>query len=113
MERVIFFRKAIKSAMIEYAAYLEGANMPKVRYQLIEDTKNNTYQLLAIGWENNNRIYYVIFHADIINDHIWIQEDNTEEGFANLLLEKGISKKDIVLAYYPEYHRTYTEFAVA
>ena len=113
MERLDFFRKAITSAMTDYATYLEGSNLPKVRYQVVEDDKNDTYQLLAIGWENNNRIYYVIFHADIINGHIWIQEDNTEEGFANLLLEKGVSKKDIVLAYYPEYHRSYTEFAVA
>ena len=113
MERLDFFRNAITSAMKEHAAYLEGSNMPNIRYQVVEDGKNDTYQLLAIGWENNNRIYYVIFHADIINGHIWIQEDNTEAGFANLLLEKGVSKKDIVLAYYPEYHRSYTEFAVA
>jgi len=45
-------------------------------------------------------------------DKIWIQEDNTEDGFANLLLEKGVEKKEIVLAYYPDYHRQYTEFTV-
>ena len=86
MERLDFFRKAITGAMTDYAKYLEGSNMPKVRYQVVEDAKNDTYQLLAIGWENHNRIYYIIFHADIINGHIWIQEDNTEEGFANLFV---------------------------
>jgi hypothetical protein len=48
-----------------------------------------------------------------IGKKIWIQEDNTEDGLANLLLEKGIQKQEIVLAYYPEYHRSYTEFAAA
>ncbi len=113
MDRISNFRKVIIEAMSEYAAYLEGANTPDVRYQVVEDSKNDIYQLIAIGWEKNNRIYNIIFHADIINGHIWIQEDNTETGFANFLLEKGVSKKDIVLAYYPAYHREYTEFAVA
>ena len=44
---------------------------------------------------------------------IWIQEDNTEDGLAALLAEKGIAKKEVVLAYFPEYHRKYTEYAVA
>ena len=82
-------------------------------YSVLEDKKHDKYQLLAIGWEKNERIYYVIFHADIIGGHIWVQEDNTEDGFANLLLEKGVEKRDIVLAYFPEAHRVYTEYAVA
>ena len=39
MERLDFFRKAITSAMTDYAKYLEGSNMPKVRYQVVEDAK--------------------------------------------------------------------------
>jgi hypothetical protein len=113
MERINFLRNSIIDAMTGYADYLAGANLPKVEYQLLGDEKHDRYQLLAIGWEKSERIYYVIFHADIINGKIWIQEDNTEDGFANLLIEKGVSKKDIVLAYYPDYHRQYTEFAVA
>ena len=113
MEKIAFLRQSIVSAMTEYADYLAGANLPKVEYSLLKDEQHDKYQLLAIGWEKNERIYYVVFHADIIGGHIWIQEDNTEDGFANLLLEKGIEKQDIVLAYYPEYHRPYTEFATA
>ncbi len=99
--------------MAEYADYLSGSNLPKVDYSLLTDEHHGKYQLLAVGWEKNERIYSVIFHADIVGEHSWIQEDNTEDGFANLLLEKGVDKKDIVLAYYPEHHRQYTEFAVA
>jgi hypothetical protein len=113
MEKVKNLRKSIISAMTEYADYLSGSNLPKVEYSLLRDESHDKYQLLAVGWEKNERIYSVIFHADIVGEHIWIQEDNTEDGFANLLLEKGVDKKDIVLAYYPEYHRQYTEFAVA
>jgi hypothetical protein len=113
MDKIASFRNNIQLAMTGYADYLRGSNLPEVEYQLITDEKHDKYQLLAIGWEKHERIYQVIFQADIIKGKIWIQEDNTEDGFANLLLEKGIDKKDIVLAYYPDYHRQFTEFAVA
>lgn len=113
MGKIEFFRVCIVNAMTEYAEYLSGSNLPKVDYQLLTDEKHDKYQLLAIGWDKSERIYYVIFHADIIGEKIWIQEDNTEDGFANLLLEKGVDKKDIVLAYFPDYHRHYTEFSAA
>jgi hypothetical protein len=112
MDKINFLRKNIVEAMSEYAEYLLGSNLPKVEYSVLSDEKHHKYQLLAIGWDKNERIYSVIFHADIINSHVWIQEDNTQDGFANLLLEKGIDKKEMVLAYYPDYHRQYTEFAV-
>ncbi len=113
MEKIGFLRESIVSAMADYAHYLSGSNLPKVEYTLLTDEKHDKYQLLAVGWEKSERIYQVIFHADIVDGHVWIQEDNTEDGFANLLLEKGLDKKDIVLAYFPDFHRQFTEFAVA
>ena len=112
MERIDILQKAIVDVYEEYATYLRGSNYSSVNYQLIIDEKNRHYQLIAIGWENDNRIFYIIFQSDIIGDKIWIQEDNTEDGLAALLGEKGVSKKEIVLAYFPEYHRKYTEYAV-
>lgn len=105
MERVNFLQNSIVQAMTEYGEYLSGFNLPKVDYQLLTDDQHKKYQLLPIGWEKEERIYYIIFHADIIKEKVWIQEDNTEDGLANLLLEKGVDKQEIVLAYYPDYHR--------
>jgi hypothetical protein len=113
MDKIKFLKKCIIESMEEYSVYLNGSNLPSVKYSVIADDKNGKYQLLALGWEKNERIFSIIFHADIEGEHVWIQEDNTEEGLANLLIKRGIDKKDIVLAYYPESHRQYTEFAVA
>lgn len=113
MERVDFLRNKVSEVLGEYAVYLQGSNLPKVDYEILTDEKHNKFQLLALGWDKSSRIFNIIFHVDIINDKIWIQEDNTLDGLASLLLEKGLSKQDIVLAYYPDYHRKYTEFAVA
>lgn len=99
--------------MSEYADYLAGSNLPKVDYSVLADEKKGKFQLLAVGWEGSERVFQVIFHADLVGERVWIQEDNTEDGLANLLLERGVEKSDIVLAYFPDYHRSFTEFAVA
>ena len=61
----------------------------------------------------NERVFNVFFQADIIQDKIWIQADNNEYSITERLVDKGITKKNIVLAYYPEFHREYTEYAVS
>ena len=82
-------------------------------FEPVVDAARNRFQLVLLGWKGDERIYHLIFHADIIGEKIWIQEDKTEESLAEMLVEKGVPKKEIVLAYYPDYHRQHTEFAVA
>ena len=48
---------------------------------------------------------------DIMIDKIWIQKDFTEEGIANQLVELGVPKSDIVLAFRSPYVRQFTGFA--
>lgn len=45
-------------------------------------------------------------------EEILIQHDGTEEGIANRLVDMGVPKEDIVLAFHAPYKRKYTEFAV-
>ncbi len=113
MDRININKNLVLNVFTEYKTYLKGSNFSSVDYQIITDEKNHHYQLVAVGWEGDERIFYVIFQADLIGEKIWIQEDNTEDGLASFLEEKGISKKEIVLAYFPEYHRKYTAYAVA
>lgn len=111
MDRIAIFRKTIEEAFDEYANY---PHLPEgVRYDKIMDDKNDRYQLVRLGWTTKRRVYAVIFHVDIINDKIWVQQDNTEVAIANLLLEKGIQKSEIVLGYYSERRRKYSDFATA
>jgi hypothetical protein len=51
-------------------------------------------------------------HIDIKNGKIWIQHDGTEVGIATILLEEGVPKDDIVLAFHSPDMREFTEFAV-
>ncbi|MHC5829213.1 MAG: element excision factor XisI family protein [Nostoc sp.] len=47
------------------------------------------------------------------DDKVWIQNDNTEVGIANELVDRGIPKKDIVLGYKAPYLRGFTDYAVS
>jgi hypothetical protein len=84
----------------------------QIQAEVIFDPDRDRYQLIYVGWRNSKRVYGVVLHVDIIDNKIWIQQDGTEIGIANKLVELGISKEDIVLAFNPPDLRKYTDFAV-
>jgi hypothetical protein len=43
---------------------------------------------------------------------IWIEYDGTDRPIAEKLVEAGVTKEDIVLAFHPEEVRPYTGYAV-
>jgi len=112
MDKVIQCQDIIIEVLTEYIDYLSGSSSP-IKPHLVADENNKHYLLVWMGWKDVEHIYSIATQIDIINDKIWIQEDRTEVGIANLLVEKGIPKSDIVLAYFTPLHREYTEFAVS
>ena len=58
------------------------------------------------------RTYSPYHLACLCEGNFWIEEDWTEKGFANYLLEKGVSKEEVVLAFHPPQMRPLTDFAV-
>ena len=111
MEKLINYRKIIKSLLREFGAIkpvLKG-----IELQLIEDDEKGHYILLNLGWDNLEPVYSTIIHIDIKDEKIWIQQDWTDAAIADRLVEKGIPKTDIVLGFLAPYKRPYTEFAIS
>ena len=111
MERLEQYRDSIKQLIEKYSSrpYRYG----DVEWQKIMDDDHDHYQLLLAGWQNDLRQYGIVIHMNIKPDgKIWIQYDGTEDGVANELVDLGVLKSDIVLAYKSEYMRQYTDFAV-
>ena len=113
MDRIARFQRTIMSIMQEYADARTNtaASDAQVAYRTVVDEQNHRYQLLLVGWQHRERIYHVIFHVEIVDDKIWIEEDNSEDSFAEMLVEKSIAKKNIVLGYFSAFHRQHTEYA--
>jgi XisI protein len=78
--------------------------------QTIFDEQQDHHQLLYVGWRGNKRDFGCILHLDIKDGKIWIQHDGTEVGIANQLVEMGVPKQDIILAFHEPYIRQFTEF---
>ncbi len=81
--------------------------------QLILDTQRNHYQTLTIGWENGKRVYYPVFHLDIKDGKIWVQEDATDFDLVGELERRGVARQDIVLGFQPPYKRALSGYAMA
>jgi XisI protein len=114
MDRITIFRQAIMSVMDNYIEeHTRLSSLKEVQYEPITDNEHLRFQLVLVGRHEHNRIHNLMFHADIINDKICIQDDNLEYSVAERLGDRGIPKKDIVLAYFSPSHREYTEYAVS
>ena len=84
-------------------------NYEEYEVQTVFDEKQDHYQLLYVGWRGNKRDFGCILHLDIKDGKIWIQHDGNEVGIANQLVEIGVPKQDIVLAFHEPYIRQFTE----
>ncbi|MBE9077165.1 XisI protein [Romeria aff. gracilis LEGE 07310] len=111
MDKLNLYRQLIQQSLLERAK-LRAPDDP-VKSQTVCDHDGDHYQLVNLGWKNSStRIYGCAIHADIIDGKIWVQRDGTEDAIADQLIEKGVPKQDIVLAYHAPHVRQYTEFAV-
>lgn len=105
------YRTIIEEAVQAYAQvpYAYGDIQSKVAL----DRKNDQYLLVNVGWDNGLRVHGCLIHIEIIDEKIWIQRDGTEEGIARTLVEAGIPKDRIVLAFQAVERRQFTGYAVA
>jgi len=110
MDKLTKYRDFIRGILNEYGQYRPSCE--EIDVEQIVDTHRDHYQLITVGWNKNERIHGSLLHIDIKAGKIWIQHDGTEEGVANRLVELGVPKSDIVLAFHSPYRRQFTEFAV-
>ena len=104
-------RALIERILIDYAKvpYAYG----DFHLQTIFDRDGNHYLLMFVGWEGIRRVHGCLVHIDIIDHKFWIQRDGTEQGIARELMEAGVPKSRIVLAFRSLEMRKLTDFAIA
>lgn len=110
MDKLNKYKKNIRSVLSLYLN-IKYANA-NIKNRPVYDNENNQFLIISEGWQGNNHFHSCLIHLEIINEKIWIQCDNTEDGIANDLLKAGIPKEDIVLGFHEPSVRKYTGFAV-
>jgi XisI protein len=114
MEKLNQYRQILKDVLTNYTTDTSGYPQPKdVETQLIFDSQNDHYQVLRVGWRNRAQVFLVIFHFDIKEGKIWLQQNVSDYDIIGDLEAKGIPKSDIVLAFHSPQMRPFTGYAVA
>ena len=113
MDKLTRYRTLIKQFLSEQADLMRSHPVVGLETICILDENSDQYMLLNVGWENDQRTRYTTLHVRIHNDKIWIEEDWTEEGITRALVEAGVPKEEIVLAFQSPEMRPLTDYAVA
>jgi hypothetical protein len=111
MDQLANYRALVKQVLLRHAEY--APSLGQVESIPVFDEHRDHYFLVDFGWNRTGRVHSVILHLQLKNGKVWIERDGTEEGIAYDLLEAGIPKADIVLAFYRPERRAITEFALA
>ncbi|MBD2089649.1 XisI protein [Microcoleus sp. FACHB-1515] len=92
MDRVDEYRQIVREFLQNFAA-----DDPEA--QLIFDTERDRYLVMHIGWRGDYRIYGCAMQLDIIDGKVWLQHNSTEIVIDRELIQRGISRKDIILGF--------------
>jgi hypothetical protein len=109
MDQLERYRKIVRDLIHTYARY--KPSLGEVQVEVVFDEANDHYELMYAGWNGPYRIHGSVLHLDIRNGKVWIQHDGTESGIAEELVEAGIPREHIVLAFKPPEVRPHTGFA--
>ncbi len=112
MDKIKKYEKLIVD-YFEAFAERRNKNPDPVKIQVIADTQRKHYQLVMIGWEEYRYTHLCLFHLDIIDGKVWVQENRTEVLIGEELVELGIPKHDIVPGLLHPEERVDTEYATA
>ena len=111
MDKIKKYEAVILKILEEHTA-IRYANLD-AKNEVIVDRENHRYEVVTIGWDGYKRIHSAVLHFDIIDGKIWIQQDQTEYGIANDLVDMGVPKSDIVLGYMSLKRRKEFDYALA
>lgn len=112
MDKVANYKSIVRQLTIEIGKLGERPDN-EVKNQIILDEEGGHYLLYFNGWRDSKRTYGCYLHIDVNDDgKVWVQYDGTDLRVAEQLLEKGISKFNIVLGFHSPIKRPDTGFAV-
>jgi hypothetical protein len=110
MDRITLQRDAVQAILNDYHR-LNQQTTGTIESMVITDHEQDQYLLILSGWNGTRRIRNIFFHIRLKQGKVWIEEDWSEEGFANEIMQRGIERSEIVLGFQPPQVREFTEFA--
>lgn len=100
MDKVDKYRKIVRDKLCCLAEFINehASDRGFAAYAAIDEERDQ-YQLVKTGWNRQRRVHGTILYLRIVDGKIWIEEDWTEHGLSDELVEAGVADEDIVLAF--------------
>lgn len=92
------YREILQSIVNRHAKF-QPAN-GNIQTHAVCDAESDDYMVVDSGWnEKGRRIYDVVIHFRLQDGKVSVERDNTDAEIVRELIEDGIAKDDITLAY--------------
>lgn len=101
MDTVKSYQTVIKQVISEYAKLRPSHG--DIHLEPIFDDVNSRYALMQFGWDRERRVRGNLIYVIIKNGRVLIEYDGVEGGITQDLIQRGISERDIELAFLPEF----------
>jgi hypothetical protein len=88
--------EVVREEVTKYVAGGRGANI--ILFPLLDD-KHQTYAVNAVDYPTREEVALVVVLARVVGDKVVIEEDTTDKKLVDALLQRGIPREKIVLAY--------------
>jgi XisI protein len=111
MDTLEQWREIIEKSLLYYTQipYRYG----NVKTYVVVSQDRNHFMLMHEGWEDTRRVHGCVVHIEIHDGKIWMHYDGIEDSITTDLVEAGVPKDKIVLAFHPPEVRQYTGYAIA
>ncbi|MFN8371999.1 MAG: element excision factor XisI family protein [Anaerolineae bacterium] len=89
----------VKEEVEKYAGTGEGINL---RLFPISDDERKIYAVNAVDYPARSDSYFAVVMARVVGSYVIVEEDVTDKPLLDALLQRGIPRENIVLAYQGE-----------
>ncbi|NJN78209.1 MAG: XisI protein [Saprospiraceae bacterium] len=80
----------------------------------IYDEERGQYLLFTDGWKGESRDYGCFMHIEVREDgKIMLRRDGTDLDIGQQILNKGVSKKEMVIGFHSPKMRSWSDFALS
>ena len=91
------YREIVKTVIRKYARLHPSHG--QIRLATVFDEDQNRYALMQVGWDRGARARGNLIDVTFHDDQVWIEYDGIERGIVDELIELGIPREKIVVAF--------------
>lgn len=113
MDRIAKYREIIKRLLRERECLARPSLPEGLEVTCLFDDATAQYALLSIGWMQQERVSGTTLLLRIKDGKVRIEEDGTDAPIVDDLIEAGVPREEIILAFHPPEAPAVADYALA